>query len=178
MTRFYEADVFIGHEHLGVEALLRNNRKDAVPSINNTLHSGLWIKNNPGNRGQNILVLQLQFSLAEAVSHLIDGFAALQLHILSTEPQPALLFLQIAGLFLGKAILLGLAASVTGALLGTWLGLQFGPELFPVTKNAIKPNWNLVSQLAVAMPVFAALVAFIPTTLAVSQDPAASLRED
>ena len=85
---------------------------------------------------------------------------------------------QIAGLFLGKAILLGLAASVAGALLGTWLGLQFGPELFPVTKNAIKPNWNLVSQLAVAMPVFAALVAFIPTTLAVSQDPAASLRED
>ena len=85
---------------------------------------------------------------------------------------------QIAGLFLGKAILLGLAASLAGALLGTWLGLQFGPELFPVTKNAIKPNWNLVSQLAVAMPVFAALVAFIPTTLAVSQDPAASLRED
>ena len=47
-----------------------------------------------------------------------------------------------------------------------------------MTKNAIKPNWNLVSQLAVAMPVFAALVAFIPTTLAVSQDPAATLRED
>ena len=85
---------------------------------------------------------------------------------------------QIAGLFLGKAILIGLASSVAGALLGTWLGLQFGPELFPVTKNAIKPNWNLVSQLAVAMPVFAALVAFIPTTLAVSQDPAATLRED
>ena len=85
---------------------------------------------------------------------------------------------QIAGLFLGKAILIGLAASVAGALLGTWLGLQFGPELFPVTKNAIKPNWNLVSQLAVAMPVFAALVAFFPTTLAVSQDPAATLRED
>jgi len=84
----------------------------------------------------------------------------------------------IAGLFLGKAILLGLAASLAGALLGTWLGLGFGPELFPVTKNAIRANWNLVGQLAVAIPVFAALVAFIPTTLAVAQDPAATLKED
>ena len=85
---------------------------------------------------------------------------------------------QIAGLFLGKAILLGLAAAVAGALLGTWLGVTFGPELFPVTKKAIQPNWDIVGQLALAMPVFAAVVAFIPAMLAVTQDPAETLREN
>ena len=56
--------------------------------------------------------------------------------------------------------------------------MTFGPELFPVTKKAIQPNWDIVGKLALAMPVFAALVAFIPAMLAVTQDPAETLREN
>ena len=85
---------------------------------------------------------------------------------------------RIAGLFLGKAALLGLMASVFGAAFGTWAILEFGPSLFPVTKKAIQASPTLVWQMVVATPVFAAFVSFIPAMLAVSHDPAESLRED
>ena len=85
---------------------------------------------------------------------------------------------RIAGLFLGKAALLGLMASVFGAVFGTWAILEFGPSLFPVTKKAIQASPTLVWQMVVATPVFAAFVSFIPAMLAVSHDPAESLRED
>jgi hypothetical protein len=85
---------------------------------------------------------------------------------------------RIAALFLGKAVLLGLVAALIGAALGTWAVLEFGPSLFPVTKKAIQANWPLAAQLIVATPVFAALASFIPAMLAVSHDPAETLRED
>ena len=85
---------------------------------------------------------------------------------------------RIAVLFLGKAVLLGLVAALIGAALGTWAVLEFGPSLFPVTKKAIQANWPLAAQLIVATPVFAALASFIPAMLAVSHDPAETLRED
>jgi len=85
---------------------------------------------------------------------------------------------RIAGLFLGKAALLGLMASVFGAAFGTWAVLEFGPSLFPVTKKAIQANPILAWQMVVATPVFAAFASFIPAMLAVSHDPAETLRED
>jgi len=85
---------------------------------------------------------------------------------------------RIAGLFLGKAVLVGLVAALIGAALGTWVVLEFGPSLFPVTKKAIHANWPLAAQLIVATPLFAALASFIPAMLAVSHDPAETLRED
>jgi len=85
---------------------------------------------------------------------------------------------RIAGLFLGKAVLVGLVAALIGAAMGTWVVLEFGPSLFPVTKKAIHANWPLAAQLIVATPLFAALASFIPAMLAVSHDPAETLRED
>ena len=85
---------------------------------------------------------------------------------------------RIAGLFLGKAVMVGLVAALIGAALGTWVVLEFGPSLFPVTKKAIQVNWPLAAQLIVGTPVFAALASFIPAMLAVSHDPAETLRED
>jgi ABC-type lipoprotein release transport system permease subunit len=71
-----------------------------------------------------------------------------------------------------------LVAALIGAALGTWAVLEFGPSLFPVTKKAIQVNWPLAVQLIVATPVFAAMASFIPAMLAVSHDPAETLRED
>ena len=85
---------------------------------------------------------------------------------------------RIAGLFLGKAVMVGLVAALIGAALGTWVVLEFGPSLFPVTKKAIHANWPLAAQLIVATPLFAARASFIPAMLAVSHDPAETLRED
>ena len=85
---------------------------------------------------------------------------------------------RIAGLFLGKAVLLGFVAAVFGVFVGMWSVLEFGPALFPVTKQAIKVNPVLAFQLVVATPLFAAFASFIPAMLAVSHDPAETLRED
>jgi len=85
---------------------------------------------------------------------------------------------RIAGLFLGKAVLLGFVAAGLGVALGTWVVLEFGPSLFPVTKKAIQASSTLAWQLLVATPVFAAFASFIPAMLAVSHDPAETLRED
>ena len=85
---------------------------------------------------------------------------------------------RIAGLFLGKAVLLGFVAAVFGVFVGMWSVLEFGPALFPVTKQAIKVNPVLAFQLVFATPLFAAFASFIPAMLAVSHDPAETLRED
>ena len=75
-------------------------------------------------------------------------------------------------------MLLGFVAAALGVALGTWVVLEFGPSLFPVTKKAIQASSTLAWQLLVATPVFAAFASFIPAMLAVSHDPAETLRED
>jgi len=42
----------------------------------------------------------------------------------------------------------------------------------------IKPLYNLLTWSLVAAPLFAALAAFIPTMIAVTQDPALTLKEE
>jgi putative ABC transport system permease protein len=84
---------------------------------------------------------------------------------------------RIAALFLGKAILLGLAGAAVGYSVGTAVALKFGPEIFKVTANAIKPETYLLGRSLLFAPAFAALVSFIPAILAVNLDPAEALRE-
>jgi putative ABC transport system permease protein len=85
---------------------------------------------------------------------------------------------EIAALFLGKAFLTGLLGAAVGFVLGTTLALYAGPGIFLVTATAIKADWNLLGWALVGTPLFAALAAFIPAMMAVSQDPAEILRED
>ena len=85
---------------------------------------------------------------------------------------------RIAGLFLAKAVLIGLIAAVLGYGLGTALALTFGPEIFKVTAKAIQGEPRLLLWALVAAPSFAALASFIPAMLAVAQDPAVTLREE
>ena len=68
--------------------------------------------------------------------------------------------------------------ALLGQAFGMWAVLEFGPSLFPVTKKAIQANPTLAWQMVVATPVFAAFASFIPAMLAVSHDPAETLRED
>jgi len=85
---------------------------------------------------------------------------------------------RIAGLFLGKAALIGLLSAAAGYGAGLALALQVGPQVFPVTAGAIKPELAPLWQALVAAPAFTALASFIPTMLAVTLDPAVALRED
>ena len=84
---------------------------------------------------------------------------------------------RIATLFLGKAMLIGLLGAATGYALGSALALRFGPEIFRVTANAIRPETALLWQALWLAPVFAAVASFVPTLRAVTLEPAETLRE-
>lgn len=85
---------------------------------------------------------------------------------------------RIAGLFLGRALLIGAGAALLGYGLGAALALNVGPEIFKVTAKAIKVETALLGWSLVAAPAFSALASFVPAMLAVAHDPAVSLRAD
>lgn len=82
----------------------------------------------------------------------------------------------IAFLFLGKAVLIGLAGAVPGAALGSALALAFGPGIFPITASAIRVEPAVLAWAVGAAPLFAAFSSWIPALVAVTRDPAAILR--
>jgi ABC-type lipoprotein release transport system permease subunit len=85
---------------------------------------------------------------------------------------------KISALFLGRAVIIGLLGALVGFAVGTWLALAFGPGVFKVTANKIQPHFELLGWALVAAPVLSALAAFLPSLIAVTQDPAVSLRDE
>jgi putative ABC transport system permease protein len=82
-------------------------------------------------------------------------------------------------LFLGKAMLVGLFGAAAGFLLGTELGLQFGPGVFEITaKTMLRPELSLFVRASILAPLFAMVASFIPTVIAITYDPATTLREE
>jgi ABC-type lipoprotein release transport system permease subunit len=82
-------------------------------------------------------------------------------------------------LFLGKAVLVGLVGAGAGFLLGTGLGLYFGPGVFEITAKAmLRPELSLFIRACILAPLFALVASFIPTMIAVTYDPATTLREE
>jgi putative ABC transport system permease protein len=82
-------------------------------------------------------------------------------------------------LFLGKAMLVGLFGAAAGFLVGTELGLQFGPGVFEITaKTMLRPELSLFVRACILAPLFAMVASFIPTVIAVTYDPATTLREE
>jgi len=85
---------------------------------------------------------------------------------------------RIAILFVVKAFIIGLLGAAAGFFLGTLFTLQYGEEVFKITAQAIKPWYALLPGVVVLAPIFAALASFIPTMIAVTQDPAQTLRQE
>ncbi|MHC1762770.1 MAG: ABC transporter permease [Verrucomicrobiia bacterium] len=85
---------------------------------------------------------------------------------------------QVAALFLGKAVLIGIAGAALGYAVGSALSLHYGAEIFPVTAKAIQLQPQLLLWVVLAAPAFAALASFVPAMMAVTQDPAVVLREE
>ena len=85
---------------------------------------------------------------------------------------------RIAVLFLCKAIVIGLIGALLGYVLGNGLAIQFGQDLFQT--SAGQPTWKpaYLPMALLLAPAFAALASFIPAMLAVTQDPADTLRQD
>ncbi|MBI4581681.1 MAG: ABC transporter permease [Planctomycetes bacterium] len=83
----------------------------------------------------------------------------------------------VASLFLGRAAVVGIVGGALGFAVGTALALTYGPQVFKVTGQAIRPMYALLVWSVLAAPAFAGLAAVIPTMLAVTQDPAVTLRD-
>ncbi len=83
---------------------------------------------------------------------------------------------QITSLFLGKAAILGVLGGALGFALGTSCALWLGPGVFVETGSKIEPLWSLSLWSLVLAPVFAVAASVIPTVLAITDDPAKSLR--
>ncbi len=84
----------------------------------------------------------------------------------------------IAALFMGKAVLLGLVGAGLGFIVGTWLALHFGAQIFPLTGDILTPVRGLLGWSLVAAPLLCVVASYLPTVLAVKQDPAEILREE
>jgi len=82
-------------------------------------------------------------------------------------------------LFLGKAVQVGLLGAIVGYLVGTGLALRFGPGIFEITaRTMVRPELSLFVLSCILAPLFAMVASFIPTMIAVTYDPAATLREE
>ncbi|MEX2187409.1 MAG: FtsX-like permease family protein [Pirellulales bacterium] len=83
----------------------------------------------------------------------------------------------IAGLFLGKAVLLGILGGAIGAALGWWGAHIWAQTYYAATAEQIAAPMYVIAAAVVGAPVVAALATYLPTLVAIMQDPAVVLRE-
>ena len=92
---------------------------------------------------------------------------------------------RIASLFLGKAVLLGVAGAVLGFLLGTAIGFVLGTRvtewlgfepLYAAADYFQFPSQMLLFAL-IGAPLLSAVASYLPTLSAITQDPAVVLRD-
>jgi ABC-type lipoprotein release transport system permease subunit len=86
--------------------------------------------------------------------------------------------LRISVLLLGKFVVIGLVAAAVGFYSGTMLAAYVGPDVFPLTAQAIRPDYGLFYRALGGAVVFSLVSAFIPVMTAISMDPAKTLQGD
>lgn len=84
----------------------------------------------------------------------------------------------IAALFLGKAAILGLTAGALGALLGFVLARSFGTGVLGVSAQHFTPSLLATACGLLGTPLIAALASYLPTLIAVRQDPSVVLMDN
>jgi hypothetical protein len=84
---------------------------------------------------------------------------------------------QVFGIFIIKALLIGLVGALIGYFLGYWIGITWGelPKEVDPAQVLFSGRWLLLSLLFA--PLLASLSSWIPALLAARQDPATILQE-
>jgi ABC-type lipoprotein release transport system permease subunit len=85
---------------------------------------------------------------------------------------------EVATLFLGRSVVIGLAGALLGFLLGTLVALEYGPVIFQFAGKSMSPNYLWLICALLLAPFFAAAASFIPAVSAMTWDPATSLRRE
>ncbi len=84
----------------------------------------------------------------------------------------------IAGLFLGKAVLLGILGGAIGATIGLWGAEAWAATNYGVAGDTVETPATVLVAAVAGAPLVAALATYLPTLAAVMQDPAVVLREE
>jgi ABC-type antimicrobial peptide transport system permease subunit len=84
----------------------------------------------------------------------------------------------VATLFLGRSVIVGLLGALLGFLLGTVLALLYSQSVFQFGGSSVNPRIELLIGSLLLAPFFAAAASFVPTISAVTWDPATSLRRE
>lgn len=84
----------------------------------------------------------------------------------------------IASLFLGRAAVVGLIGAAAGFAAGTAVAIRWGPSIYRITGGKIEPMYDSLSWVLPGAVVLAMVASLIPAMMAVSQDPAVTLREE
>lgn len=85
---------------------------------------------------------------------------------------------QLALLFLGRAVLIGILGALIGFFAGTWVSMHYGAEAFALSFAKVKPAVDLLPRLLLGAVGVSVLACLLPTMAAVTQDPAATLTEE
>jgi hypothetical protein len=83
----------------------------------------------------------------------------------------------IAGLFLGKAAVLGFVGGAAGCATGFALARFAAQALFDMDPAGLSYSWSLAAAALFGAPVVAAVASYFPTLVALLQDPSVVLRD-
>lgn len=83
----------------------------------------------------------------------------------------------IAGLFLGKAVLLGLIGAVVGFVAGSALARWLGMWVLGVASDQFSVPYLIFLGALIGAPLLSAVASYLPTLSALMQDPAVVLRD-
>ncbi|MBC8872007.1 MAG: FtsX-like permease family protein [Planctomycetes bacterium] len=84
----------------------------------------------------------------------------------------------VAVLFLGKSLLLGLIGGAVGCLLGYYLTLLLGNWIMKIGTDLFVTDIRLVIATVVGAPLITVMASYLPTLSAISQDPAIVLMDN
>ena len=84
----------------------------------------------------------------------------------------------IITLFLGKAVLVGVLGGMIGCAVGTWIANQLAQtSLFDGSLGHFRPAPEILVATVLGAPLLAAMASYLPTLLAIRQDPAVVLMD-
>jgi ABC-type lipoprotein release transport system permease subunit len=81
-------------------------------------------------------------------------------------------------LFLGKAVLIGVLGGIIGCAVGAGLAIQLAQtSLFDGSLAYFRPDTGILVATVLGAPLLAAMASYLPTLLAIRQDPAVVLMD-